>query len=408
MLADVSVIFEGEGGPGDERVAPATAVTNTTVTTTVPAGAASGPISVRRVLYSKATSAIAYEVGSLLTFGRVVTGPTATAPNITSIHASSATHVLAGRDDGVLLRSTNGASFTALDYSTALTNATDCADVPGDTTTAIPLSSIQCVADDCIVARYVTCNAVRVSATFGATPAVARKRIGPATGGAIGATAYLACGNATDASGCLSVYSNGIDTLTMAYTPSFVTTDFTAVQPSLATGSDFAYRGIRGRASANDVVIFGTGTGTEPNRTRGLLVGGPAFESFALLNPAPGEARGGDCASSATSAYCVVASGAKPLTHGSGATTASLTFTPATGLPASTTFYDAQCTSYQHCIAVGAVDESLSTERGLIAQTTDGTRWFYRYVGTLALQVVSCAGDTCFAGNRGGDIYRGN
>ncbi len=383
VASELTVIFEGEGGPGDERTASATAVTETSLSTTVPRGARPGPIAVRRFLYGDARSPASYQAGPMLELNRVYAGTVA----VTSLHAASRTQALAGLGNGVLLRSNAGNSFAPLAYASALADAHDCADAPGDTEATVPLSSIQCVGTDCLVARRGTCNAVRIADTFALTPAVTLARI------AQGAT-WLACGDGAGTAACLAIDQQA-SVASFAYTASFPTAAFTEVTPTLPGGSDYAWQRVSG--DAEEAVIFGAG---------GMLVGDR--DGFTAFTDPPSGAAGGDCVADDASTYCVAASDAG-VSDGSGATAGVVDFAPVTDVVAGARFRDATCLAFADCIAVGVIDEGDTTnERGVIAQTHDGERWFYRFVGNRGFTTVACAGGVCFIADRDGGIWRGN
>ncbi len=394
VASEVTLIFEGEAGPGDERAVVPSAVTDGSVTVPVPAGAKSGPISVRRFLYPKATSPEPFDVGPVLVLQRLEEGAGVA---ISSIHTVSTTRALAGRADGTLLRTTQGSDFVAVDYAAAMTGAIDCAGDPGDTGTATSLSSIQCVADDCLVARSDTCNAVRLSDAFDGSPVIVRKRIGPATGAALGPTRLLACGNATNALGCLSLTSTVASTTYAAYTTDFTTTEFAA---TTVAPPPVSFTCLRGRPGSDAVMTIGTdyvGSWVAPfgNLPASFLTGSASSKS-------------GDCASGAAGHHCAMALGAFGLEQGASSTVAtSADFEAVTDVP-DATFNDVQCTTYRKCIAVGGIDIGLPTERGVVAQTFDGGHWFYRFVGERDLRVVSCVANRCFIGDRDGGIWRGD
>ncbi|HSI04965.1 MAG: fibronectin type III domain-containing protein [Myxococcota bacterium] len=405
-LADeLTLVFEGENGPGDERVATVDTASDTTVTAKVPVGSKTGRVSVRRFIYAKESTPDVYTVGPLYRFDQLEVGEDA-GQRVLSLSVASGTHVLAGTLDGTLRRTTNGNDFVPLDYASALTGAKSCDDTTDDTSVAINISGVQCIADDCLVARGGTCNAVRIAQTFGATPEVTRKRIGQPTGVAIGPTRWLACGNSIDPLGCLSVSKNG-SAVTLAYVTDFVASDFTSIAATLPSSADFGWSGVRGRSGTTSVIIAGVGTGTFPDRTAGLLITEFPYTDFVVFGP--GEAAGADCSYDAAGAYCVGAVTVDGLERGVSAGAAEdAVFAKVLDVPASGIFNDVQCTGYQSCIAVGIVDQGQGTESGLVAQTFDGQRWFWRRVGERELRVVSCVPGVCYVGDVDGGIWRGD
>ncbi len=402
---ELTVVFEGESGPGDEREVAVNAATDTSLTVRVPTGAKTGKVSVRRFLYAKESTPGSYTVGPLYRFQRLEVGAGA-GERVLSFAVASSAHVLAGTVSGTLRRTVNGNDFTVLDYASALTGGRDCADVGDDTTTDVSVTSVQCIAEDCVLARADTCNAVRIAQSFGTTPEVTRKRIGPATGVAIGPARWLACGNGVDPLGCLSV-ANVSGVATLAYTTSLVAADFTAVSATLPPASDFVWRSVRGRPGSNAVIIAGDGSGTAPNRTQGLLIGEVPFADFTLFGP--GEVGGADCSYDAAGAYCVGAVTVNGVEAGESARAPEdVVFARRNDVPASAVFNDVQCIDFRNCIAVGIVDVGAESEAGLVAQTFDGQRWFWRTVGELELRVVGCVPGVCYVGDASGGIWRGD
>lgn len=384
VASEITVIFEGEGGPGDERSATATAVTDTSLSTVVPTGARPGPIAVRRFLYGDASSAASYQAGPMLEFARVYN---AGSTPVASLHAASRNQALAGLSNGTLLRSNAGNSFVPLAYASALAGANDCAGAPGDTAATVSLSSIQCVGTDCLIARAGTCNAVRIADTFGITPASSVERV---PGGAT----WLACGEVSGEPACLAIDQEAT-VATFAYSTNLTSAAFAAVTPALPGGSDYVWQRVSG--DATKAFVFGTG---------GMLAGDQV--SFAAVTDAPIAPAGGDCVAGETTTYCVVASSAG-VSDGVGTTASAVDFAPVTDIVGGVELRDATCLAFEDCIAVGVRDEGdPEDEQGVIAQTHDGERWFYRFVGTRGFTMVSCAGGVCFAADRDGGIWRGN
>ena len=384
VASDLTVAFNGV-------VAPVISLGLMDIVTGVPAGATTGPITVTRGGQTGASST-SFRVGAVMAFSTVFAGGAGTTARVLSLVAVSDTQALVGRDDGSLLRTTDGLTFAPLAYAGGLPS--------GDNATSLGITGLHCGTTDCLVARRASFNLARLTAPFSATPtALAVASAGP--------TEHLACG-AKAVRECVGLEQAGVANRYVSSSADFAAQPLSLRTATFGAATDFQFNKLHAGPGTATYFLFGLGKGSFPNRAGGLAFSEDSGLTWAVIPGAPGESFGGHCYRENTTTTCFVAQAPGGLKVGkaSGAL-AAMAFTDVPGLPANGLFYDVTCESPGVCTAVGVAQPGLSTQKGLIAQTRNGIDWYPVYYGTCALRRVGCATGTCFIGDEFGAVIKG-